>query len=282
MHPKSNFQPHELEPQISFFSVLSFLKGAYKTIAIATLFGVMLTVGYLIVTPQKYEASALISMAQLNMSQQNSLGVNIEDSSMLIVRLTKPTSFSKQNISDCGTAGMDDPYLALMKNVSIDISNGSKNIVNLIVYANTSEAASFCAHSIYEQIKITQAQMISPYLEEAKLKLANYEAQLVRAKELNAKADKYNPEFIGATYLSARDEIRYLLTQITATKDLINSSHHLATKLVSPIYSSQIPVAPVKRVVLTAGLVGGFLFGVLVALIMQLFIESRREVRGAI
>lgn len=50
---------------------------------------------------------------------------------------------------------------------------------------------------------------MAPYIEEAKIKLADAEDRLAKAKELLAKADK-SGSAIDAIYLSTRDEIRYL------------------------------------------------------------------------
>ena len=52
-------------------------------------------------------------------------------------------------------------------------------------------------------------QIVAPYIEEAKIKLADAEDRLAKAKELLAKADK-SGSAIDAIYLSTRDEIRYL------------------------------------------------------------------------
>jgi hypothetical protein len=60
-------------------------------------------------------------------------------------------------------------------------------------------------------------QIVAPYIEEAKIKLADAEDRLAKAKELLAKADK-SGSAIDAIYLSTRDEIRHQLDEITALK----------------------------------------------------------------
>jgi hypothetical protein len=70
---------------------------------------------------------------------------------------------------------------------------------------------------------------------------------------------------MGAAYLSTRDEIRFLLDQITALKNVVASNDNRATRLVAPIYASDDPIVPKKRNILLAGLFGGLFLGLMIA-----------------
>ena len=74
-----------LEQEISLLDILRFLKSAWRTIAIAGLVGIALSVAYLVITPKQYEATAQIAMAQIgaannnnNNNNLNPLGIKIE------------------------------------------------------------------------------------------------------------------------------------------------------------------------------------------------------------
>jgi LPS O-antigen subunit length determinant protein (WzzB/FepE family) len=140
----------------------------------------------------------------------------------------------------------------------------------------TSEAASICAQAIFELIKTSQAQIQAPYLEEAQTRLTEDGIRLDQAKVLVAKADKSGAA-MSAVYLSACDEIKYLLNEITTLQNVVSGGQYRATRLVSPIYASDNPVAPKKRIALLVGLSGGLLMGLLIALGRQIWAKLKSQ-----
>lgn len=267
--------------EISLIDILHFLKGAWKAIAIFGLAGVAFSIAYLAITPKQYEAVAQIAMAQIdsaNINNLNPLGVNIEEPSMLMARLSQPTSFPVQVMSSCGLEVDKVGALALSKTIKLSIPKGVANIVELKTFGKSTEEVVACAQAIFELIKVTQAQIVAPYVEEAKAKLTDDEERLKKAKEVVAKADKLDSA-MGAAYLSTRDEIRFLLDEITALKNVVISNQSRSTRLIAPIYASDIPVAPKKRMVLVVGLFGGLFLGLLLALGRQMWLRFKDELQ---
>lgn len=266
----SNSEPDE----ISLIGILRFLKSSWKTIAISGLAGLVLAIIYIVITPKKYEAVAQIAMAQIAFSNNNNnnninpLGINIEEPSLLIARLSAPTSFPAQVLSACGIDEGVNSAAILAKSIKLVAPKGVANVVDLKSYGKSPEAALICAQSIFELIKTTQEQIVAPYIAEAKMKLDDDLVRLEKAKDFVSKADK-SGSAMGAAYLSTRDEIRYLLDEMTALKNIITSNQSRATRLVAPIYASDSPVAPKKQVALAAGIFGGLFFGLLFALALQ-------------
>lgn len=125
---------------------------------------------------------------------------------------------------------------------------------------------------------MTQAQILAPYIEEAKTKLADDEGRLIKAKDLVAKADKTG-QAVGVAYLSTRDEIHYLLDEITSLKNVVTGNQSRATRLIAPIYASDSPIAPKKRIVLMAGLLGGLFLGLLLASARQMWIKLKADMQ---
>lgn len=264
------------EDEISLLDILHFLKGAYKTILILGAVGLAISVVYLTVTPKQYEAVVQIAMAQIGTANNNlnPLGINIEEPSLLIARLSQPTSFPTQVLGACGLKEGANAAATLSKSIKLALPKGVANVVELKTFGKSPEAALTCAQAIFELIKTTQAQIVAPYIEEAKLKLADDNERLAKAKDLVAKADK-SGSAMGAVYLSTRDEIRFLLDEITALKNVVTSNQSRATRLVAPIYASDTPLAPKKRVALAAGLFGGLFLGLMLALARQLWIKLK-------
>lgn len=272
------------EAEISLLDILRFLKGAYKTILIFGVVGIAIAIAYLAITPNQYEAIAQIAMAQIgaannNNNNLNPLGVNIEEPALLTVRLGIPTTFTAQEIVVCGFEGKPDSAAALAKAIKISPAKGVPNVVELKAFGDSPQSAKDCANAIIELIKTTQAQILIPYIEEAKVKLADDEERLNKAKDLVSRADKAGSA-MGATYLSTRDEMRYLLDEISALKNVVTTNQHRTTRMVAPIYASDTPIAPKKRVVLAAGLFGGLFLGLLIALARQLVLKLKSAAGG--
>ncbi|QWD62348.1 Wzz/FepE/Etk N-terminal domain-containing protein [Polynucleobacter sp. MWH-UH25E] len=272
MHPNQSRQdnPQECnhEEEISLIDIILFLKSAYKPALFFGALGLIVALTYLWIAPNKYEASAQIAMAQIGTGGEknlNPLGVNIEEPALLISRLSSPTSFTPVVIGACGLQNEADASLLLSKTIKLTIPKGVGNVVDLKTTGTSSESALSCANAIFELIQSTQAQILSPYIEEAKIKLADDQERLQKAKDLVAKSDK-SGQAMSAAYLSTRDEIRYLLDDITSLKNIATANQNRATHLIAPIYANDKPVSPKKGVALAAGLFAGLFLGVLVAL----------------
>ncbi len=277
------------ENEISLLDILRFLKGAYKTILILGVVGLVIATAYLAVTPKQYEAVAQIAMAQISAANNNNnnnlnpLGINIEEPALLIARMAQPTSFTPQVISGCEMEGQANSGMLLAKSIKLAPPKGVANVVELRTFGKSPEAALSCAQAIFNLIKSTQALIVAPYIEEAKIKLKDDEDRLAKAKDLVAKADK-SGSAMGAAYLSTRDEIRFLLDEITALKNVVTSNQNRVTRLMAPIYASDNPVAPKKRVALAAGLFGGLFAGLILALarLMWTRLKSEMQNQGAV
>ena len=272
-----------VQSEISPLDILRFIKSAYKTMLIFGLIGITLSITYLVITPKRYEAITQIVMAQIGAANNNlnPLGINIEEPGVFIMRLTMPTSFTPAEISACGFEGMPDAAVALTKAIKLVPAKGVPNAVELKTFGNSPEAAKDCAIAIFDHTKKTQAQIVAPYIEEAKIKLADDEQRINRAKELVSRSDK-GGSAMSAAYLSTRDEIRYLLDEMTDLKNIITSNQNRATRLLTPIYANEVPISPKKRTALAAGLFGGLFLGLLMALARQVISRLKSEAGGAL
>ena len=277
--PHSQFEAlANQDDEISLLDILRFLKGAYKTILVFGALGLAIAIAYLVITPNRFEAVAQIQMAQTSGANNlNSLGVNIEEPALLIARLSSPSSFSAGAIAACGQQAQSNSALAAVQTIKLTPIKGISNVVELKTVGPTSEAASICAQAIFELIKTSQAQIQAPYLEEAQTRLVEDKSRLDQAKALVAKADKSGAVMGAAAYLSTRDEIKLLSDQMALLQDLISFSQSHVTRLVSPIYASDNPVAPKKRIALLAGLLGGLLLGLLIALGRQMWTKLESQ-----
>ena len=266
------------QSEIFLIDILRFLKSSWKVIAIFGLAGMALSTAYLAITPKRYEASVQITMAQIGATNNNinPAGTNIEEPALLISRLSSPTSFTPEVIAACGLQGQENAALTLGNSIKLTPIKGISSVVELKTFGETLQSAQNCALGVFNLIKTTQAQIVAPYIEEAKVKLADDEERLQKAKDLVARSDK-SGSAMGASYLSTRDEIRYLLDEITALKNVVTSNQSRATHMVAPIYASNMPVAPKKSRGLAIGLFGGLFLGSLIAITRQVIAKFKSE-----
>ena len=210
----------------------------------------------------------------------NPLGINIEEPSLLIARMSSPTSFTSQVIEACGLQDQANSALMLSKSIKLSIPKGVANVVELKTFGPSPQAAEQCNLAIFELIKTTQSQIVDPYIADTKVKLDDHIERLAKAKDLVAKADK-SSSVMSAAYLSTRDEIRYLLDEITSLKNVVTTSQNRTSRLVFPIYAGDVPIAPKKRNVLAAGLFGGLFLGLLIAMGRRVIVKLKNGAGSA-
>jgi capsular polysaccharide biosynthesis protein len=265
-----NLNPN-IEDEISLKDIVDFLVESWKAIALTGLLGLIGSIAYLWVTPNQYQATAQIQMAQISINSNNStnpLGVNIEDPNLLMARLKLPTTYSAKEIKACGFESSAAPSEALATAVKLSLMKRAESMVELKINRDNKEAAIACAQSLFENIKASQNEIVKPYIEEAKIMLVKYQDRLTNSQSLVSRADKSGAA-LSAAYLANRDEVKFLTEEILRLNTFITSADTRQAKLVSPIYVSDIPVAPKKRIALIVSLFAGLFLGLLLMLVKR-------------
>jgi LPS O-antigen subunit length determinant protein (WzzB/FepE family) len=263
-----------IEDEISLKDIIDFLIESWKAIILTGLLGLIGSIAYLWVTPNQYQATAQIQMAQVSVNSNNNnnntnpLGVNIEDPSLLIARLKLPTTYSAHEIKACGFELSTAPSEALVTAAKFSAVKGVGSMIELKINRDNKETAIACAQSLFENIKASQNEIIKPYIAEAKTLLVSYQDRLINSQSLVSRADK-SGSALSAAYLANRDEVKFLTEEILRLNTFITTANTRQAKLVSPIYASDTPIFPKKRIGLILGLTMGLLFGLLFALIKK-------------
>ena len=258
-----NLNP-SIEDEISLKDIVDFVVKSWKTILATGILGILGAVGYIFVTPNQYEATAQIQMAQIsaNNNNTNPLGVNIEDPNLLMARLKQPTTYSAQEIKACGLESSTAASEDLAATAKFSAVKGVGSMIELRINRDSKEIAVACAQSLFENIKASQNQIIKPFIEEAKTLLVKYQDRLTNSQSLVSRADKSGAA-LSAAYLANRDEVKFLTEEILRLNTFITTADTRQAKLVSPIYASDNPVAPKKKIALIAGLFAGLFLGLL-------------------
>jgi len=272
MSEQSFNQP--LKDEISLKDIIYFLMESWKIICVIGLLGLLGSVGFLAVTPNQYEATAQIQMAQISANNTNPTGVSVEDPNLLMARLKMPTTYTASEIKACGLEGKKMPAESIVAMSKFTAVNGLVSIVELKIRMESREQAVTCAQALFENIRESQNQMIKPYIEEAKTLLIKYQARLKEAQELVVRADKSGVA-LSAAYLASRDEVKFLTDESIRLNAFVTAGDFRQAKLVAPIYASETSVFPEKKNTLRFGLLAGLFFGFLLAVARKVWSSYR-------
>lgn len=250
------------EDEMSLNDIIDFFLGAWKIMLISGILGIAGSAAFLLITPKQYEATALIQMAQTNTGGSISpFGVNVEDPNVLLARMKSPGSYSAENFKICGLEGSKSPAESLSNAVNFSVLKGVNTYIELSIRMESKEQAVSCVNSIFERIRDSQNQILKPYIEEAKIFLAKYQARLVDLRKIIAvaTASKSGPE------IAHLDEVKLLTDETIRLDAFIAAVDARQSKIISPIYASETPVYPKKRQSFVFGLLGGLFFGLALA-----------------
>ena len=251
------------EDEISLRDIIDFLVESWKIIVITGILGVFSSVAYLLITPNQYQATAQVQMAQIsanNNNNTNPLGINIEEPSLLIARFKLPSNYSTQEIVACNFESSKSPFEALANAAKFSVVKGVGSIIELKITRDSKEIAIACAQSLFENIRTSQNKIINPYIEETKVLLVKYQDRLANSQSMVSRADKSGAA-LSAAYLASRDEVKFLSDEILRLNAFLVAVDSKQTKLVSPIYASDAPVFPKKKLSLVLGLMAGLFLG---------------------
>jgi len=135
--------PATPEAEISLLDVVLFLRRSWKVILFAGALGLVLGIAYLLAVPKQYQASAQIQMAQMDATEfnnsankpknTNTLSVNIEEPSLLMARLSYPTSYTPETVSACGLEGQPDAGAILAKSIKLSLPKSVLSVLDVKV-----------------------------------------------------------------------------------------------------------------------------------------------------
>ena len=259
--------------ELTLLDIIEFLQESWKVTVSFMVIGVLGAALYFWLTPNLFEASAQIKMAQvpsMNPVNFNNSGINAEEPQAMISRMALPTTYRKETIVLCGLADVKDAEVVLASKVMFSIPKAVAGIVDVKLRDTSADKAAACLDAVYQLIKTSQSERMAPYISEAAETLKTYKGRLDRAIKLIAQADKSNTT-ISAVYLATRDEIRFLLDQIMILENIVSTSKNRSASLTAPIYVSYIPIYPkINSFLIKGALLGGFL-GLIFALLRSFF-----------
>jgi capsular polysaccharide biosynthesis protein len=252
----SEIMTEENHDEISLADIVQFVKESYQLLIGFTLIGVMCAIIFLFVTPNQYEASTQIQLAQIvgNSNSIYSSLTNIESSSLLIIRLKNSADYPPEDFEACG--GINENHKTISSIVTVAQMKGFDNLVELKIRRTSKEIASKCADAIFLYIKSIEEELKNLIILDARQKIEEY-SQEIQALEKGIIRSDGSSKSLFLLDLLVMDELKTLRYERRLLNQFIKVSRMYPTKLFSPIVVSNSPVSPNKKMVLLAGLLGG-------------------------
>lgn len=248
------------------FPVLRALRNGWKFIVAGGVLGSLIGVFSTVITPPVFQATAMISMAQVPgvSTDRNSPAIavsNVEAPALLLERLKIPSTYTPAAIDGCRLIASDMNAEFMVDMITGGVPRSDNSVAILRIRAGTPEAAAKCANSLFEMIRIQQESMIKPLELDLQQALSALEKRLSEVQSEMHRAEKKGR--YETFFFAKRDELLFLNQQIYVLRRGIQRI--LPAKLVAPIYSSSTPVSPQRALVLTAATLAGLFLGLLVA-----------------
>lgn len=238
----------------------------------------MVSIIYLWATPNQYQASAQIKMAQYNSESTvfTPSAKNIVDPIYVVQKFKLPSAFLPQDIKACGVEASSFPFETLAAAVKFSTVKGADSIIDLKINIDNKEIAITCIKSIVENIKAQQIQVMKPFIDDAHIELNKLQDRLNALQKAFSVKDEIRSDTL-AVYLNNRDQIKDTTDMINRLNAFIKYSVLTPVELVSPIYISDAPVYPKKRISLTIGLLAGLFLGLLLVLLKNFLLGFKNH-----
>lgn len=269
---------HE-QAEISLMNMLIFLKSAWRLACSMALFGLLVASVYLLATPVRYDATAIVGMAKMS-TGNNVLGGNVEEVGALVARMSSPYAMTDAIMSSCGMESKGNGAYLLANSLKFVTPKGVDSIVEIKVSGANPGLAKGCADGIYQSIKQFQTKKYASLTGANKLqeekRLATLKERISLDKKLLAKAGSENG-YLAPVYFSVLLNIRALEDELIRIEEVLNANRLIETDLLVPIKVSDKPSYPKKTVIIVGGLLAGLFLGLLVALIRCVIVDRKGE-----
>ena len=154
--------------EISLFDVLIFFINSWKVIFLSTVLGFIFALIYTEISPKKFEAKALVLMAQVYPVRKfyTDSAFPVEDPANLIARMSFLTALTSEQKTACSNGRNEIAGNDMTSMFKLSTIKDVRNAVELKAYGGSPEDANRCLVAIFELIKLSQQEMVTPYLDE--------------------------------------------------------------------------------------------------------------------
>jgi LPS O-antigen subunit length determinant protein (WzzB/FepE family) len=255
------------EDEISLKDIIDFLAESWKTIVLVGVVGGLLGLGYGLIAPAKYQATANIQVAKV-------AGTDVEAPALLVEKLKMPMYYSQKTYVACNVMDKLEPGEVIAKILKPTLAKTAP-IITISYREESREDAQKCLESVLDDVSSNQSLLAKPIFESKTNQLLNLKLKLESAENIvkilpknNAGFDFSDSKFSAstlllATTLSKESEIKDLRTEINDLERALLEPQTKGAFLTTPIYAPQQKVSPKRTMILIGGLVAGLFIGLL-------------------
>ena len=276
MNTHSQMNALQNEDEISIWDVVNFLKDGWRWFACGILAGGVGAVGFVLVTPAQYEATAIIQPTSVGMSATTTKGGEVEPVVQTLERLKLATFYTDTLVQSCQAASRQ----GLAANVKASQVKGNA-LIQVSYRASSAANAEACVNAVVEQLAKSQTTIAEPVIKTLEEQLVLTKKQLTEAEAFQAQLEKRvvssadSASLLMLSALSKREEIARLQKLLIEQKGQLSAPLTQSMQLLEPIYAPERAVAPKKLPILVGGLFGGLVLGGLVFFVLRSWLGRR-------
>jgi Chain length determinant protein len=258
---------------LNLWELLDVVKSGWHWLAGGAAIGLAGAVGFVMVVPAQYEATAIIQPAKVGMSTTTTTkGAEVESTAQTLERLKLPTFYTENLIKACEIKQEVGARQGLAKAMKPTLVKGN-SLIQITYRAESPAIAEACVAGVVAQLAKVQASLAEPIiktLEEqrqlTKLQLdesERFQSQIEkRAMSLDPSDAKFSQSMLMLNAaLSKREEISKLRKLYTEQSMQLVPPLTQPTQLFEPIDASEKAVFPKKTLSALGGLVSGLVLG---------------------
>ena len=263
------------EDEISLKDIIDFLAESWKTIVLVGVVGGLLGLGYGLIAPAKYQATANIQVAKV-------AGVDVEAPAVLVEKLKMPMYYSEKTYTACNVMDKLEPGEEIAKILKPVLAKTAP-IITISYREESREDAQKCLESVLDDVSSNQSLLAKPIFESKTNQLLNLKLKLESAENIvkilpknNAGFDFSDSKFSAstlllATTLSKESEIKDLRAEINDLERALLEPQTKGAFLTTPIYAPKQKVSPKRTMILVGGLAAGLFIGLLLMMVKRFY-----------
>lgn len=259
------------EDGLNLWQLLDVVKSGWRWLVGGAVMGLAAAVGYVMIVPAQYEATAVLQPATVGLSG-GTKGVEVESIAQTLERLKMPTFYSEELLTACDVKMEANPRVALVKAVKPTIVKGNA-LIQISYRAGSAALAEGCVSAVILHLAKSQAVIASPIIKTLEAQRELTKRQLEDAERFQTQVEKRamtldpsDAKFSQAMLLlnaalSKREEVSKLRRQYADQSLQLSEPLTQPAKLFEPIYASDRVVFPKKTLTVLGGLVSGLVLG---------------------
>ena len=268
------------EDEISLWDIVNFLKEGWTSLAGGLVLGLVGAVGFVVVSPTQYEATAVIQPATVGMptttTTTTTKGAEVEPVAQTLERLKLATFYSEALVQACQAPSA----LALTGGVKASQVKGN-SLIQVSYRAPSTAVAEACVNAVVAQLVKSQTATAEPVIKTLEEQLVLTRKQLTEAESFQGQLEKRavsssdGASLLMLNALSKREEIVRLQKLLVEQKVQLSAPLTQPMQLLEPIYTPEKAVAPKKLPVLAGGQFGGLVLGGLAFFVRRSWLARR-------